>query len=219
MSVALAWVPCHRCGTPCVSVPERWQLAQCYRCLPAPLVPRVGLTPWRPTIARVLPGELGPVVAHDGRTVKERESATALAAARSRYRVLVPARPAERSEMPKSLVDARKGIMGAPGWRLDRLTYAMAEDTERGELMHTVALVTVVGATLAVAFWEGGRWASGHIMAPYHRRCPTADEWYVRARGELWTPPSCPRCGRLGVKTRQDGATYKHKTTDGEECT
>src|SRR5207253_2533941 len=134
MGVTLAWVPCCQCGTPCVSTPTRWPLARCWRCLPTPLVPRVGLTPWRPTIARVLPGELGPIVPHDGRTVKERESAAALAAARERYRVLVSARPAERSEMPQAAVDARKGIMGAPGWRLDRMTYALAEDTERGEL-------------------------------------------------------------------------------------
>lgn len=219
MTVALVWVPCSRCGEACVSAPERWTAARCWKCLPAPLVPRVGLVPWRPVVPRMLPGELGPVLPYDGRTVKERESATKLAAERARYRVLVPARSAARDELSSGARCALGAMEALPG-AVARATFALAEDTERSELVRSVALVVIVGGIKAVAFWENGRWSSGHIMAPYFRRCPGQDEWMARVRGEAWVPPSCPRCGRLGVKTRQDGQTYKHdKINTREECT
>jgi len=211
MGVALAWAPCSRCGAPCVTTPARWQLALCQNCRPAPAIPPHSV-PWRPTLPRILLGELGPVVPHDGRTAKERESAAKLAVERQRYRVLVPARPAQRDELPAAAISMIDMFPGG------RATFAMAEDTERGVLMRSVAL-WLARPVRAVAFWEDGRWSSGHIMGPYFRRCAGADEWIARARGEAWTPPSCPRCGRTGVKTRQDGQTYKHKTIEGEECT
>jgi len=216
MTVALTWVPCGQCGEACVSTPARCWQALCWRCRPAPAL---RVVPWRPTLARVLPGEHGAVVPHDGRTKAERVSAAKLAVERARYRVLVPARPAQRHEMPAAAVDARKEVMGAGGWRWDSVTYAQAEDTERAELIRSIALATIVGNVKAVAFWENGRWSSGMTLSPTHHSCTTLDEWVTRARGEEWTPPSCPRCGRSGVKTRQDGQTYKHKTIDGEDCT
>lgn len=215
MSVALAWVPCCKCSAPCVSTPARWQLALCQYCRPAPVIAPHAV-PWRPTIARVAIGELAPVVPHDGRTAKERESAAKLAAERGRYRVLTPARPAERHEMPQAAVDARKEVMGAPGWRADRMTYAVAEDTERGELVRSVALVTLVGPWRGVAFWENGQWSVGMTVAPAHHRCTTVDEWITRARGEAWTPPSCPRCGRI-VRLKLDGQPYIHNRIGTKE--
>lgn len=219
MAIALVWAPCCRCGASCVSTPPRWQQALCATCLPAPTAHHtVGAVRWRPTVARVAVGELGPVVAHDGRTAKEREGAAKLVLERARYRALVPARPAQRDEMPAAAVDARKEIMGAPGWRADRMTFALAEDTEHGALVRSIALVTLVGPWLSAAFWEDGRWSVGMTMAPVHHHCATADEWVARARGEAWTPPSCPRCGRIGVKTRQDGQTYQHNRIGTKEA-
>jgi hypothetical protein len=205
MTVALTWVPCRQCGEACVSTPARCWQALCWRCRPAPVIAAHSV-PWRPTVARVLPGELGAVVPHDGRTAKERESAAKLAAERARYRVLVPARPAVYADaVPQACVDASRQLMGAKGWLWDSITYAQAEDTERAELVRSIALATVVDNVKGVAFWENGRWAGGMTLSPTHHSCSTLDEWITRARGEEWTPPSCPRCGRLGVKTRQDG--------------
>lgn len=217
MTVALVWVPCCRCGEACVSTPARCWQALCWRCRPAPALQVI---PWRPTIARVLPGELGAVVPHDGRTKKERESAAKLAVERARYRVLVPSRTAQRDETPQACVDAARQLMRARGWLWDSVTYAQAEDTERAELVRSIALTTIVGNVKGVAFWENGRWAGGMTLSPTHHSCGTLDEWIARARGEEWEPPSCPRCGRAGVKTRQDGQTYKHdRINTKEECT
>lgn len=167
----------------------------------------------------MLPGELGAVVPHDGRTTKERESAAKLAAERRRYRVLVPARPARRDEMPAAALAAIDALQDGRGPQRVWATYAQAEDTERAELVRSIALASVVDNIKGVAFWEDGRWAGGMTLSPTHHSCGTFDEWLARARGEEWVPPSCPRCGRVGVKTRQDGATYKHKTVNGEDCT
>ncbi len=218
MTVALTWVPCRQCGEACVSTPARCWQALCWRCRPAPVIAPHSV-PWRPTIARVLPGELGAVVPHDGRTTKERESAAKLAVERARYRVLVSARPAQRDEMPAAALAAIDELQDGRGPQCVWATYAQAEDTERAELVRSIALATVVDNIKGVAFWENARWSGGMTLSPMHHSCSTLDEWIARARGEEWTPPSCPRCGRLGVKTRQDGATYKHKTIDGEDCT
>jgi hypothetical protein len=165
-------------------------------------------------------GEHGAVVAHDGRTVKERESADKLAVERARYRVLQPARDAQSDEMPRAALEAREAVAGAPGWRWGRATFALAEDMERAELVRSIALTTVVDNVKAVAFWENGRWSVGMTLSPAHHHCATLDEWLTRAVGEAWVPPSCPRCGRLGVKTRVDGQTFKHMKIDSkEECT
>jgi hypothetical protein len=216
MTVALTWVPCRQCGEACVSTPARCWQALCWRCRPAPVLRG---SPWRPTIARVLPGELGPVVPHDGRTAKERESAAKLAVERLRYRVLVPARPAQRHEIPAAALAAIDELQDGRGPQCVWATYAQAEDTERAELVRSIALASVVDNVKGVAFWENGRWAGGMTLSPTHHSCATLDEWLARARGEEWVPPSCPRCGRVGVKTRQDGQPYKHKTINGEDCT
>jgi hypothetical protein len=217
MTVALTWVPCRQCGEACVSTPARCWQALCWRCRPAPVIAAHSV-PWRPTIARVLPGELGPVIPHDGRTTKERESAAKLAAERLRYRVLVPARPAQRHEIPAAALAAIDELQDGRGPQCVWATYAQAEDTERAELVRSIALASVVDNVKGVAFWENGRWSSGMTLSPTHHSCTTLDEWIVRAQGEEWTPPSCPRCGRVGVKMRQDGQPYKHKTISGEDC-
>jgi hypothetical protein len=198
-------------------------VALCQRCRPAPIVAPHSV-PWRPTIARVLPGELGAILPRP-RPRKDVEQLERWAAERERYRTLVAGREATVAEMPKSCVSARKQIMGAAGWRRDRLTYWLVEDTERGELVHSVALVTVVrivsdmrlSAVLAAGFWENGAWSGGIIRTPLPFAPAALNEWITRARGEAWSPPSCLRCGRT-VRMRGDGETYKHKTIEGQEC-
>lgn len=232
MSVALVWAPCARCAAPTLSTPARWTLALCQACRPAPYVAPHSV-PWRPTIARVLPGEgLAPeAILRAPRARKDVEQAVRLAFERNRYRTLVAGREAAPAEIGRSCAEARKAVMGAPGWRLDRVTYWMAEDTERGELVHGLALVTVVRivpdipstAVLAAGFWENQRWQGGIVRRPVAYAPASLEEWIARARGEPWTPPPptpqvpCLRCGRE-VRLRTDGQPYKHKTTEGNEC-
>lgn len=209
MTSALAWVPCSRCGAACVSTPARWLQALCQACRPAPVVTVV---PWRPTIARVLPGELGAVL--PGRLDRaDAELVERTRAARERYRVLVPSRPAEPSEIGKG---PRAVLALLPDVLDDEVTYACAEDTERGELVRSI-VVRVLGA--GYGSWEEGAWSSGLATHPSPHLCGSLDEWLQHVRGLDWTPPSCPRCGRMGVRVRGDGEPYKHKKTDGMGCT
>lgn len=188
------------CRTPCVSTPLRWQLARCWRCLPAPLVPRVGLTPWRPTIARVLRGELAPVLPPPVNR-KEAEQAERVAAAARRYRVLTPARAARPDEIGAAARAALRQL-GDPAYA----TYSVAEDTERGELLRSIA---VRAPRAGYAVWENGLWSSALAAYPTPHLCGSLDEWLLHVRGLEWTPPSCPRCGRT-VKIKNDGQTYAH---------
>lgn len=214
MSVVLTAVPCARCAAPCLATPTAWLtgIALCQRCRPAPVPPLPGTVPWRPTIARALPGELGAVVPHDGRTKKERESAAAYALERVRMRVLVPAREATPDEIGRG---ARAIIDELRFTSRVSVTYSCAEDTERGELVRSIAIRVPAGG---YAVWENNRWSSGLSAHPSPHLCGSLDEWINHVRGLDWTPPPCPRCGRVGVRMTQAGLPYKHKTIDGEEC-
>lgn len=166
----------------------------------------------------MLPGERGAILPRP-RPRKDVEQAERWALERDRFRTLVAGREASDAEIGPSCAAARRAVRGAAGWRLDRVTYWLAEDTERGELVHGLALVTVVRivpelqatAVLAAGFWENQRWQGGIVRTPVPYAPSTLDEWVARARGEAWTPPSCPRCGRTGVRTRQDGQPYAHQ--------
>lgn len=217
MSVVLTTVPCARCAAPCLATPAAWLtgLALCQRCRPAPVPPLPGTVPWRPTIARVLPGELGAIVAYDGRTKKERESAATQAVDRARMRVLVPAREATPDEIGRGVRAMVDQLQDGMGHQACRVTYSCAEDTERGELVRSVAVRVPAGG---YAVWENDRWSSGLSAHPSPHLCGSLDEWINHVRGLNWTPPSCPRCGRVGVRMTQTGQPYKHKTINGEEC-
>jgi hypothetical protein len=193
-----------------VSTPARWTQALCQGCRPAPVVTVV---PWRPTIARVLPGELGAIL--PGRLDRaDAELVERTRIAKERHRVLTPSRPATPEEIGRG-VRAVLTLLSENGDRI-HITHACAEDTERGELLRSI-VVRVLGAGYGA--WEEGAWSSGLAAYPRAHLCGSLDEWLQHVRGLDWTPPSCARCGRLGVRVRGDGEPYKHKTTDGMECT
>lgn len=219
MTSALAWVPCCRCGAACVSTPARWLQALCQACRPAPVVTVV---PWHPTIARVLPGELGAIL--PGRLDRaDAELVERTRAARERYRVLVPSRP-EPPELigrgPRAALDVLHGDGFVVAWA----TYSCAEDTERGELLRTIVVRV---PNRGYGAWEEGAWSSGLAAHPTPHICRSLDEWLNHVRGLGWAPPPsppCSRCGRLGVRVRGDGEPYKHTRADWRiplrmECT
>lgn len=203
MTAALTWVPCCRCGAACVSTPARWLQALCQGCRPAPVVSARSV-PWRPTIARVPPGQIGAILP----SKQDRADAELIErtrAARKRYRVLTPSRDAAPDEIGKGPRTVLKALHD-DGWVVARATYACAEDTERGELVRTI-VVRVLGA--GYAGWEEGAWVSGLAAYPRPHLCATLDEWLQHVRGMDYVPPSCPRCGRA-VRIKNDGQPYTH---------
>lgn len=212
MTAALVWVPCSRCGAACVCTPSRWLQALCQSCRPAPAIAPHSV-PWRPTIARVLPGELGAILPSpiERRAAAERPA--------PRYRVLTPSRDATPDEIgkgPRAVLTAL-----SENGDLTHVTYACAEDTERGELVRTI-VVRVLGS--GYGGWEEGAWSSGLATHPRPHLCGTLDEWLQHVRGLDYVPPSCPRCGRTPVRIKNDGQPYAH-TRQGwhpplrQECT
>lgn len=216
--------PCLDCSAPVFHIPG-WAQPRCLDCSRRKFDLDDNLWfkpigPWHPTIARVLPGELGAILPY----IRDRADVDRRAgqeAARERYRVLVPSRPAEGHEIGKGPRAAIDQLQDGVGPQVVWATYACAEDTERGELLRTI-VVRVPGQGYGA--WEEGAWSSGLAAHPRPHLCGSLDEWLNHVRGLDWAPPSCPRCGRLGVRVRGNGEPYKHTRADWRiplrmECT
>jgi hypothetical protein len=114
------------------------------------------------------------------------------------------------------------------GWTA-RLTYALAEETVSGVLVHTLAVrlraqSRSAGCRGAVAFWRDGR-VAGAVVTPMRK--VTNAELVAIVSGQPYTPPQraavlvgpCPRpaCGQ-SVRWTKTFTPYAHRRPDGEAC-
>lgn len=112
-----------------------------------------------------------------------------------------------------------------------RLTYALAEDMTKHELLHSlcVRVWTAEGARFGYAAYVNGRFSSAVLWGGVPeveggpRRANGIDEFAALALGQPWSPPvppptgPCPTCGKV-VRWKTDGQPYRHKAEDGSHC-
>jgi hypothetical protein len=132
-------------------------------------------------------------------------------------RVLVANTDAQPAQIParaRQLAESAR-----EGGHAVRLTYALAEDTARGILLHSVA-VRVAG--LGYALYVNGRFERAGVVRPALRSVPTVGEFEAIVAGREWARPSaapvgpCPRCGRA-VRWTSEPRPYKHNIPDTKE--
>lgn len=193
-------VSCWRCGAPTAQAAGWTGLQLCPGCrrvqhrLPADSP----VTPWRPTIARVLPGEFGAPI--------DRQRSSAAPA--PTHRVIVPMRDALGAELDcaRPLID----MLTAAGRFWTYATYAMAEEIATATLVESIAVrFTLPDGRRGVALWWDWRW-HGALLAGGPGLI-TREHLEALITGAPWPPPAvvCPRCG-TAVRQNADGSPRAH---------
>lgn len=148
---------------------------------------------------------------------QRRPPSSTLAPPPALYRVLTPARPAERREIPYA-ASALAVLAERNGWRV-RTTYALAEDAASGALTHSIAVRLApagAGRASGYAVWHNERFRSA-VWLPTLRRMTLA-ELSATVEGVAYVAPEraapivgpCPRCWRH-VRWTRTGKPYAHK--------
>lgn len=143
------------------------------------------------------------------------------------YRVLTPARPAQGSELPAGARDLV--VLANQHAHTVRATYALAEEREGGQLVHSLCVRVRAGAGAGYATWRNERFtmASWWPRGALGRRVPLVELRAILA-GQTYAPKPrvavvigpCPRCTRLVRWRTATAQPWAHfRPDDGQRCT